>query len=135
MTQSLNHRAPKKTHLRELEIGLPGEHLTDPDLVGRAIEDLNRIHLDCALDYCLRIGDYILDSFFDGEIGQFDRRAKRHRTFRSLAESGKLTFSTSYLWTSVAVACQYRELPPRVAQKLPLSHHRLLLSRPRWRSA
>lgn len=112
----------------ETTICLPGEHVIVPRLVTKAVEDLNGIHRSFALHYCLEMGGYILDTFFSGKSKQFARSARGHLSFRALAASGELNFSASYLYTSVAVAAQYCQLPAEVADELPLSHHRLLLS-------
>lgn len=110
-----------------LEGLLPGEEQADEELIARAVEDLNRIHRESALQLALQMGEYLLATFFAGDLSRFHQRSGSHVSFRRLAASNDLQFSPSFLYTSVAIVEQLEQLPPTLAEQLPLSHHRLLL--------
>jgi len=91
------------------------------------VVDLNQIYTTKALQTACLIGEYVINRFFDGELGAFHRDSSEHASFRALSKREDLRFSPTYLWTAVAVVGQLREIPEDLAHCLPLSHHRLLL--------
>jgi hypothetical protein len=106
---------------------LPGERCADLRLVDRAVAELNRMHRESALRLACQTGKYLLATFFGDDLAVFRERSGTHQSFRELAARADLRFSASFLYTSVAVVEQCRQLPASVAGELPLSHHRLLL--------
>lgn len=106
---------------------LPGEQTVDERFLDQAVADLNQIYTAKALETARLIGQYTLETFFGNSLDQFHDRGKKHLSFRRLAEHPDLRFSSSYLWTCVAVVEQFQHLPLNLAEALPLSHHRLLL--------
>lgn len=99
----------------------------DQALVERAVCELNHIYTTKALQTACLIGEYVIDRFFGGDVEASRRDSCEHASFRALTKREDLRFSSTYLWTAVAVVGQLRELPEELAQCLPLSHHRLLL--------
>jgi hypothetical protein len=120
------HRGDRGTTLDCGE--LPGETSTRDDLIDSVVADLNALYTATALKTAYRVGNYLLDVFFAGRIEVFWRRSRRHLSFRKLAQRSDLRFSYTFLWTSIAITQQLRELPADVGWKLSLAHHRLLLS-------
>lgn len=110
-----------------LEDSLPGQQSADDELIDRAVEELNRLHRESSLRLARRIGEYLLRTFFGGDLERFRRCSVSHVSFRRLASRDDLDFSASFLCTSVAVVEQCRQLPAAIAEQLPLSHHRLLI--------
>ncbi|MBX2800782.1 MAG: hypothetical protein KTR31_24080 [Myxococcales bacterium] len=108
-------------------IRLPGELDVDPDLVRRALDHLNHIYAESTLQVALRVGRYVLDTFFDGDPEAFRRRGRGHATFTALADRSELHFSRVWLWRAVSVVTQIEQLPERTASALPFTHHTALL--------
>lgn len=101
---------------------------------------LDRAELDQAADFIARhktlrgaelarvVGEYILETFFDGDYEEFCRKSRSKPVrFRSLAARRDLGVSTGRLCLLVRISRQLRELPRQQADSLSLSHHRALL--------
>jgi hypothetical protein len=106
---------------------LPGAAALDRRLVDQAVHDLNRIHAAKGLETAREMGEYIVSTFFGGDAGAFDAHGRGHISFGALAQRDDLQVSKSAIWYAVKLLPQLRQLPPTVAQALPMSHHRLLL--------
>jgi hypothetical protein len=106
---------------------LPGETTVDNDLVNQAVQEVNRIHTVKGLEAALALGEYLLATFFAGDLAAFGKRGKKHASFRALADREDLAVAHTTLWYSVAVLDQLRQLPADIGSALPMSHHRLLL--------
>lgn len=106
---------------------LPGEGAADEGLVNQAVDQVNRLYAGKGLETARVIGEYLLTTFFAGDSANFRERGKAHVSFRKLAEREDLYVSYSFLWNAVAVVDQLRQLPPDIAEALPLSHHQALL--------
>ena len=110
-----------------IAVFFPGEAAVDEALVSEAVQKINQIHENGALETARAMGEYLLATFFDGDLDGFRAKEKKHASFRALAEQEALTVGHSALWYSVAVLGQLRQLPAEVGAALPMSHHRLLL--------
>lgn len=110
------------------ELVLPGERAVESHIVDSAVSDLNHIYTLKGLETARAVGEYVLARFFDNDLREFRRRSGRHISFRTLADREDLQFSYSFLWNSVAVVEQLRQMPPKIADSLSLSHHKLLLA-------
>jgi hypothetical protein len=106
---------------------LPGEDKVRSDLVNQAVSDINRIYVGKGLEAARGIGEYVLRTFFAGDVESFRCRERKHASFRELAERKDLRVSHVFLWNCVAVAEQLKALPNDIANALPVSHHKLLL--------
>lgn len=113
----------------EVEIieSLPGEAQVDPALLDVAVETLNRIYVAKGLETAREMGEYVLGTFFGGDLEAFHSRGKKHASMRALAAREDLHPSHTVIWRSVAVIEQLRLLPENVASALPYTHHTLLL--------
>ncbi len=106
---------------------LPGEAAPDDALIDLAVAELNQIHRMKGLEAALAIGEYLAQTFFDGDPELFATHERGHASFRALSQREELNLSASSLWTSVAVLQQVRSLPPQLGARLSISHHRRLL--------
>jgi hypothetical protein len=96
-------------------------------LVDEAVAEVNRLYLSRGVDTGRLIGEYLLGRFFGGEVVLYHACVRRHLSFDALRNHADLRVSASFLWYSTAVAAQFRQLPPELAQALPMSHHRVLV--------
>ena len=99
----------------------------DEGLLEHAVSEINRIYVSKGLETARAIGNYVVESFFGGDLGAFREREKKHVTFRALADREDLHVAYNTIWYSVAVLEQLRLLPDNIAEALPLTHHKLLL--------
>lgn len=107
---------------------LPGEGQVEPLLLDEAVADLNRIYVSKGLETARAVGDYALAKFFKGDPANFKDRANGHISFRELGKREDLQLGWQFIWNAVAVVTQAKSLPAAVAEVLPLSHHKLLLT-------
>lgn len=105
---------------------LPGEAAINEELLVAATSEINRLHVEGSVETTRRIGSYILDTFFDGDIERFRRRQKRHATYLALCSCEQLQLTVSAMWYAVNLVKQLEELQHEIGTGLPLSHHRLL---------
>ena len=106
---------------------LPGEAEVDDALVAGAVAEINRLHLQKTLETVRELGEYLLQTFFAGDIAAFEERGEKHASFRAVSAHGGLRVSHTTLWYAVKIIPHLRALPPAVAEALPLSHHRILV--------
>ena len=99
----------------------------DEALVDEAVAKINAIHVAKGLEAARETGEYIVQAFFGGSLEVSAGTAKKNPSFRALAEREDLNVSHSFLWYSVAVLGQLHQLPQKIGNALPMSHHRLLL--------
>jgi hypothetical protein len=107
---------------------LPGAIELAPELLDRAVGDINRIYSAHGLRTARELGEYLVATFFAGDLDAALTRARAHVTWRALADREDLLVSHSHLWSCVQVLDQLRRLPADVGAALPLSHHRRLLA-------
>jgi hypothetical protein len=99
----------------------------DDARIEAAVRHIRAVCAASHLEAALRIGTYVLDTFFGGDREAFRARGRRDVSFRRLAKHPDLPVSATYLWRSVAIVEQLHDLPAEVAQALPLTHHQVLL--------
>lgn len=116
-----------KTEGAETSAALPGHGEIVSDLVDQAVGELNRLYRAKGLETALAVGQYVLATFFNGDTANFRSGGNGHISFRELGKREDLQVSWQFIWNSVAVVAQFRQLPANVAEALPLSHHKLLL--------
>lgn len=100
-------------------------HTVDLDDVAA---EVNGRFADGGLDAAEAVGEYLLQVFFNGSPTAFRNREGHYEAFRELTQRSDLAMSYSFLWTSIAVAEQIRAMPDDLARRLPLAHHRALLT-------
>ena len=107
---------------------LPGEDAIDNALVSQAFERIREITTAKGLETAKAIGEFLIETFFAGDLAKFAARNKKHASFKALGERmSDLTISQTFLWYSVAVVGQLQQMPTEVGEALPMSHHRLLM--------
>jgi len=111
-----------------VDVALPGATELAPDLLDRAVEDINRIYRAHGLATARAIGEYVVTAFFAGDLDAALRRSRSHATWRALAGREDLLVSHSHLWSCVQVLDQLRRLPDDIGEALSISHHRRLLT-------
>jgi hypothetical protein len=118
--------APEST---AIAIALPGAAEIDTGLLDDAIAEIGSITAASRLDHARAVGECIVRRFGGGDLDAFRWGAAKHTTWRALADRKDLPRGVgySYLWSSVAVLHQIRELPPQIGTALDVSHHRRLL--------
>lgn len=106
---------------------LRGQDKVDKALLDQAVEHLNALHEEKALELVVEMGEYVLNTFFGGDTGNLGAE-KVHASWRALAKRDDLNVSHSQLWYSVAIVAQYRQLPAGVGKALNISQHRRLVA-------
>lgn len=102
----------------------------DQGVVEEAVQRINEIYIRGGLATCRALGDYVLETFFGGDVSVFHKRSGKQASFRSLAARDDLHVSHATLRNAVAVTEQLKLLPADVADALPVSLHRQLLPIP-----
>jgi hypothetical protein len=118
---------PRKTALAKPLPALPGAGKVSQALVNIAVDTINRLHRVKKFEAAKAIGEYLLQTFFEGKYENFHSHGRKHASFRALAERDDLSMSYVSLRNAVAFVEQLRLLPAKVANALPYSHHKLLL--------
>lgn len=126
--------APKRKSSGESEVTVTTEDATllspqEQQVVNDAVRFIND-HLDRSSVSMLEIGEYIIKTFFDGDVDKVASRAPRKGiSLRKLADHPDLMASTSTLSRAVALAAQDRQLATVASmQHLSATHKMLLLS-------
>jgi len=127
----------KKAEATELIIAddtpqLPGGIGIDRSLLTQAVREINTMYTRKSVETSCVIGEYLLENFFEGDIGNFDKWGDKHETFRELTRlakegDGVLYMSYSALWYSVRILEQVRALPADIGMALPVTHQKMLI--------
>lgn len=117
----------RKTALAKPLPPLPGAVRLDERLVDRAVAEINRLHRIKKFEAVQAIGQYVLETFFEGKFDYFHHHGRKHASFRALTKHEDLSMSYVSLRNAVAFVEQLKLLPAKVATALPYSHHKLLL--------
>src|ERR1041385_4277232 len=111
----------------ELEVVLPGAAEIDNELLARAVQDINAIHGGKAREAAIAVAQYIVKTFFCGEVKNFYQRGWKHASYKALANSHAMNMSYSALDKCVRVLRQMTDMPKELGEALPYTHHQLLL--------
>ncbi len=104
---------------------------SDQAKVEEAVRYLNERIISSGLELAKETGEYILDTFFDGEYGNFaDPSRSKSTSFRALLAREDLLLSGVTLYSFVRISHQLKLLPAEVITRLTLAHHRALLPLP-----
>jgi hypothetical protein len=99
----------------------------DRDLLDRAVEHINGIYTAHGLRVARELGEYLVETFFGGDLDAAREQGRGHASWRALASRSDLLVSHSHLWSTVQVLDQLRRLPDDIGSSLSMSHHRRLL--------
>jgi len=99
-------------------------------LVNRAVIELNRIAKDATLDFALRVGKVIVQTFYDGDLTAWRKRQAKDVSFRKLAKHPDLPMSAAALYRSVAMYEMIERLGIDPRGRLSSSHLRAVLGLP-----
>ena len=105
---------------------LPGEKHIDETLLDEAVAALNQIYLSKSQELHETLGDYLVQTFFSGDVTLFDSRERHHQTWRALSKREDLHFGHSTLWYAVAIRHQALGLTEEMVRALPVTHQRHL---------
>jgi hypothetical protein len=105
------------------------EPVIDPALLDGAVQFLNRAVQVSGLQLATQVSTYVVDTFFAGDFALLSSKDP-HKTasFRALSEHPGLQMGATTLYRLVRIGQQARHLPQDLAERLSLSHHRLLLT-------
>jgi hypothetical protein len=100
----------------------------DGQKIDEAVRFINRKTILTGLELAREIGQYLLDTFFDGDYQSFaDTSRSKKTSFRALLVREDLLLGNATLYRFVRISHQLRALPPDLASDLSLAHHRALL--------
>lgn len=101
----------------------------DERLVDRAVGDLRRLVMNGQVDLVSRVGEYLIESFFDGSVeAARSKSGSKPASLRRLSErAAEFGMSSAGVMNAVPIALQVREIGKRLASQLLPSHHRALL--------
>lgn len=102
--------------------------MLDRNRVDNAVRFINSCSRLPGLEMALAVGDFVLDTFFAGDFDRFCRLARsKPVAFRALLAHEDLAVRPATIYCLVRIARQVDELPPDVARRMSISHHRALL--------
>jgi len=97
------------------------------DLIDEAVDRINRIYVRKGMEVVLEVGQYVLDTFFEGDPERVGDRGKDSPTFQALSAREDLRMKPAWIWRAVRLVVQLGALPEAAAAELPYTHHTLLL--------
>lgn len=99
--------------------------------VDDAVDFINRKIILSGLELAREVGEYILDTFFDGDYKSFaDPSRSKDNSFRALLDREDLILGHATLYRLVRISHQLRMLPIDLSERLSLTHHQALLPLP-----
>ena len=103
----------------------------EAEKVDEAVRFINERTILSGLELAKEVGEYILDTFFDGDYANFtDTSRSKSTSFRALLERDDLLPGGATVYRFVRISQQLKLLPSEVATRLTLTHHRALLALP-----
>ncbi|MDD5305915.1 MAG: hypothetical protein PHU25_01205 [Deltaproteobacteria bacterium] len=132
-TTALAKVAPARESAEEVAPpDLPGIGNVEKSLLNTAVGEINRLYAAKSVETACAVGEYILKTFFKGDMDNFNEWGNKHETFGELlsmaqGEDSPLHISSSGLWYSVRILEQVKALPQEIAMALPGTHHRMLV--------
>lgn len=105
---------------------LPGESTQDNNLIDATVADINAIWRQGGVETARKVGELVVQRFFDGHLEYAHSRKRTHASYQALTEHPQLAIAASNLWYCVAVFEHFGVLPTEVAGALTVGHHRLL---------
>ncbi len=127
--RELSMSSEKKTdETTEIIQVLPGETEVDTVLVDQAVDELNRLYVTKGLETYTAVGQYVVDTFFDGDYANFNKRGDGHLTFHDLATRDDLIVSKSVLHRSVQILELHKRLGEPEWRRVTATHYREVLA-------
>ena len=120
-------KRPPKTALAKPMPEMPGAGKLDQKLVDKAVAEIYRLHRIKKFEAVQAIGQFVLETFFEGKFDNFHHHGRKHASFRALADNDDLSVSYVTIRNAVAFVEQMKLLPSGIAASLTYSHHRALL--------
>lgn len=108
------------------ELALPGEQHADEAAVAEVVAEINHLWTSGRVLAARRIGELILERFFDADIAKARSRKAKHATFQAIVTHEQLAMGASGLWYCVSVYENFGLMAENVAEALSVGHHRLL---------
>lgn len=100
MTASTNLALVPSTDIAAV---LPGQEVADENLVKEVIAEINDAYKQGSVGTMQRVGKILLHRMFGDDMANFATQADKHKSFKALAKSKSLEFSSSHLWYAVAL--------------------------------
>ena len=98
--------------------------------IADVVQEINQIYGMAQLEAAVKIGQLVLETFFEGSLEVYEDRKRGNPSLKALLENEQRMASKSYLSTAIRVADQYERLPPGVRDELGISRHKELLPLP-----
>ncbi|MBW2257696.1 MAG: hypothetical protein JRI25_24285 [Deltaproteobacteria bacterium] len=105
----------------------PNPRDVDSEYMDRLVKALNERALGEGLATSQRVARFLMEELFDGDVVLCRSRGKTLPVFRALVRHPELKVSASFIYYALAVYEQCLYLPAKVASRLCLAHHRVLL--------
>ncbi|MCP4545624.1 MAG: sigma-70 family RNA polymerase sigma factor [bacterium] len=103
----------------------------DTDKVDAAVRYINERTIQSGIELAREVGDYVLETFFDGDFASFTNPSRSKSTsFRALLERQDLLLGHAPIYGFGRVSHQLKTLPAEVVSRLTLIQHRALLPLP-----
>lgn len=93
--------------------------------VDAIVAEVNRRWLEKGLEAAMAVGEYLLETLFEGSVAVYQRQSREHPVLAAVLRSKALRLSAAQVRSSLALMEQL-EVLPRLGRQLPLSHHKLL---------
>ena len=124
-----NNRPDQNEFALAAEPALPILTAEQAALVDAVAVMVRNAYVAGGLTTLLAIGRIVLDAMFDGDIDRFKAigTGKRHASYFALSKRDDIGISASSLWYAVALHDNVRLLGQDDAQRIPTSHHRVLV--------
>ncbi len=103
----------------------------EAEKVDEAVRFINERTILSGLELARVVGEYVLDSFFNGDYGTFtDPSRSKSTSFRALLDRDDILLGGTTVYRFVRISQQLKLLPADIATRLTLTHHRALLALP-----
>lgn len=110
------------------ESSVDTEVAVDQKVIDDAVQHLNGLYARKGLEVAIEVGEYVLQMFYGGDLDAYRAKGAQNKSLRALTKRADLMVPYAFIWHSLAVLHQLRQLPADIRSALPMSHHRLLLS-------
>ncbi len=111
---------------RALAVAPEGKEQENLDL-DDVVRHINQLYAAGSLMTALKIGEFIIDTFFEGDAQGFELRRERRGAFTELKNRTDLHTSFASLYFSVRVYSQWKAIPGGFGRALSFTHHKALL--------
>lgn len=104
-----------------------GVHHVNRALVAAVLADVGRIHTAATVSVVRMTGELLLARFFGGDLDALSRIGRNHASLSALLEHEGLPIRATHLWYALTLLPHLRAIGETLSNKLPLSHHRVLV--------